>query len=129
VYQSEGPHIDPNEKAVPIHIGPFSESGRARIERVEDDVVGRVCFAAVVRDLVPQPAEPTGDGMQSTPPDTGKISASGYKEVCVETVSSPFFYGCATTGGRAPNHAGWMLAALFGAAIAARRRTSARARA
>jgi hypothetical protein len=106
----------------------MSESGRARVERVETDVVGKVCFAAIARDLVPEQdlpgAPPVAPDMRI---DVGKQSASGHKPVCVETVSSPFFYGCATNG-RAPNHIGWVLSA-FGAALVAWRRTRARARA
>jgi MYXO-CTERM domain-containing protein len=39
--------------------------------------VGRICFAALVRDL------------------TDKISGGGDSEVCVQTTRPPFFNGCA----------------------------------
>jgi hypothetical protein len=55
--------------------------------------VGRICFAALVRDL------------------TGKISTGGEREVCADVTRPPFFNGCAVAP-RSSRSAGFWLVAL-----------------
>jgi MYXO-CTERM domain-containing protein len=58
------------------------------------DLVGHVCFAAIVQDL------------------TGKVSTSG-APVCVDTVAPPFFYSCGVGAGGKPYGAGALIAAAM----------------
>jgi len=60
----------------PILVQRIPNAGeKLRIVRAVDRGVGKVCFAAITRDL------------------TGKVSSSS-GETCVDTVEPPFFYGC-----------------------------------
>jgi MYXO-CTERM domain-containing protein len=67
-----------------------------RVPLVPGDVIGNVCFAGLVRDT------------------TGKISNSAAQEVCVKTVTPPFFRGCSVApgvgGGR---EVGWAWAGVL----------------
>lgn len=89
----------------PIAIRRFPTSREARVRRSVAQGAGEVCYAAIARDL------------------TGQVSASGNREVCVETAEPPFFEGCrvAATGVRARG-AGW-LALLVMMMLGVRRRS------
>lgn len=78
-------------------------SKRAELDLTVGEATGKVCFAAVVRDLL------------------GQISASGSDEHCVKTTAPPFFYGCRVRPASAANDTFWGFA-LVAAVIAARRR-------
>lgn len=104
VFQTKGPHVSASAPE-PVSVQRMPSAGKTlRVERTLGDGEGDVCFAAVARDL------------------TGKVSASGAKEVCVETVAPPFFNGCSSAPA-ATGHgfAAWM-AALVAAACARRGR-------
>jgi hypothetical protein len=79
------------------------KSDRPRVELTVGEATGRVCFAAVARDLL------------------GRISATGSDEHCVRTTAPPFFYGCAMRAGTANFVSVGSLALAF-ALIARRRR-------
>jgi hypothetical protein len=73
-----------------------------------NSAVGRICFAALVRDL------------------TGKISNGGDTEVCVRTTRPPFFNGCALVlPGRSTGEAFGMAVVLGLVLLAWRRRNHA----
>ncbi|HEV8244210.1 MAG TPA: hypothetical protein VGP93_00440, partial [Polyangiaceae bacterium] len=78
VFQTKGPSVPegspPTELAIEL-IPAASDPAKVRLSK--RDSLGKVCFAAAVRDLV------------------GQISASANHEVCTKTVATPFFYGCA----------------------------------
>jgi hypothetical protein len=86
-------------------------SRTARVGLPTSRAVGRICFAALARDL------------------TGKVSSSAGREVCVQTTAPPFFRGCAMSGW---DPAGWGAGPLVGAlgwvALRARRRRERRGR-
>lgn len=101
VFQTRGPAIGDPE---PVRVQRLPEPGeRARVELAQQDAVGRICFAAIVRDLV------------------GQASASGSTEVCAKTVEPPFFVGCRASRGRTRG-SGVFLSATFLAAILPLRR-------
>jgi len=101
LFQTKGPHV-PADAPQPVLIQRLpAEGGTARLSTTIGDGVGDVCFAAIVRDL------------------TGKVSASGSREICVETVEPPFFSGC-SLGPRSRSTAGLLLLALA-LALGARR--------
>jgi hypothetical protein len=80
VFQTAGP-AQSGGSPEPVLIERLPEPGGAvQVRRAIDDAVGRVCFAALVRDSV------------------GQVS-SGTPEVCATTVRPPFFYGCALACG------------------------------
>lgn len=62
------------------------KSERTRLELTVEEATGRVCFAAVVRDLL------------------GRISPTGSDEQCVHTTAPPFFYGCAVRPGTSSSY-------------------------
>jgi hypothetical protein len=76
VFQTAGPEIGPKDPPLPVRVGKLPDDDEIHFKQAVDLAVGHVCFAAIVRDL------------------TGLPSASGSKEVCVDTVAPPFFYGC-----------------------------------
>ncbi len=79
VFQTRGPGLSAPK---PVSVRRLPAEGQpVTVRQTIDDGAGEVCFAAIVRDL------------------TGKASASGAREVCIETVEPPFFEGCAV---RAP---------------------------
>ena len=74
--QTAGPRLGNGPRQ--IFIGPLPPPGKpAHVSLAVDGAVGRICFAALVRDL------------------TDRISGGGDREVCVQTTRPPFFYGCA----------------------------------
>jgi hypothetical protein len=78
VFQTAGPLVGAPE---PVLTRPLpAGGGSARVGLPVSRAVGRICFAALVRDL------------------TGKVSASVQHEVCVQTTAPPFFAGCAAGG-------------------------------
>src|SRR4051812_42215494 len=91
VFQTAGPLVgDP----APVLTRPLPAAGPVRITLPTSRAVGRICFAALARDLA------------------GRVSASADRQVCVQTTAPPFFGGCAL-GGRAGGAAPWFaLAAL-----------------
>lgn len=81
VFETSGPGVD-SSAPLPLLTQRIPPAGQSvRITRT--DLVGHVCFAAIVQDL------------------TGKPSTSG-APVCVDTVASPFFYSCGVGAGRHP---------------------------
>jgi hypothetical protein len=99
VFQTAGPEIGAAPRPVLARALPAAGES-VRIELPVRESVGRICFAAVVRDLA------------------GKASGGGDREVCVETVEPPFFNGCSLAQGRGSGGAGvgllLALAALAG---------------
>lgn len=83
--QTQGPLLASPRQLV---IGALPAPGEpAKLSLGVDSAVGRVCFAALVRDL------------------TEKISGGGDREVCVRTTRPPFFYGCTFAPSRRGSHA------------------------
>lgn len=77
VFQTKGPHVQASSSPTPVSIQKLPPSGdSARVVLSLDDGAGRVCFAALVKDL------------------TGKVSTGADHEVCTHTTKPPFFYGC-----------------------------------
>jgi hypothetical protein len=73
--QTEGPLLATGARQV--YLGPLPPPGKpAHVSLAVDSAVGRICFAALLRDL------------------TGKISGGGDSEACVQTTRPPFFNGC-----------------------------------
>jgi len=100
--QSEGPLLTAGPRQ--IYLGPLPPPGKpVRVRLAVDSAVGRICFAALVRDL------------------TGKISGGGDIQACTQTTRPPFFNGCAFApsgpsrrgGGLAPGVLGGIALALF----------------
>jgi hypothetical protein len=85
LFQTKGPKVK-SDAPEPVSVQRMPAGRRLRLTRTLTDGEGDVCFAAVARDL------------------TGKVSASGAEEVCVETVAPPFFEGCSAA--RAPARGG-----------------------
>jgi MYXO-CTERM domain-containing protein len=81
VFQTSGPNI-PEGSPEPVLLTPLPESNAIALDRAVPDAVGRICFAAIVKDL------------------TGKISSSGDREVCIQVAEPPVFFGCSAGGGR-----------------------------
>jgi MYXO-CTERM domain-containing protein len=90
--QTQGPLLTTGPRQ--IFIGALPPPGQpAHVSLAVGSAVGRICFAALVRDL------------------TDKISGGGDQEACVKTTEPPFFNGCAVaTQGR--RGSGLWLAAL-----------------
>jgi len=106
--QTTGPLLAAGPRQVLL--GPMPPPGKpAHVSLRVDSAVGRICFAALARDL------------------TGKISGGGDSEVCVQTTRPPFFNGCAVAPpARANSGAGWILGALAFMLLCRRRRGHAR---
>lgn len=98
LFQTKGPRVKGSEPE-PVSVQRMPREGKTlRLSRTLGDGEGDVCFAAVARDL------------------TGKVSASGAEEVCVETVAPPFFDGCSVR--HAPASRGtWLLGLAILAAL------------
>jgi hypothetical protein len=94
VFETSGPGVDAGTP-VPVSVQRIPPAGQD-VTVTSTDLVGHVCFAAIVQDL------------------TGKASTSG-APVCVDTVAPPFFYSCGVAGGRRPDSGGLLTA---GAALA-----------
>lgn len=104
VFQTKGPNVDESAPE-PISVQRIPSPGsRLRVERTLGDGEGDVCFAAVARDL------------------TGKVSASGAKVVCTETVAPPFFEGCSSAPGRPAGGVAAFFALALGALVCRRGR-------
>ena len=89
VFQSAGSGGTADGGSVPVLSTAMPAAGKDVIVKLPvADATGRVCFAAIARDL------------------TGKISSSGSQTVCVETTAPPFFRGFAVAGQDAPGAAG-----------------------
>jgi hypothetical protein len=102
IFQTKGPNVS-STSPEPVGLRRMPAEGKTvRVTRTMNDGEGDVCFAAVARDL------------------TGKVSASGAREVCVETVAPPFFNGCRAAGAR-PTGAGLAAVVLGVLALALRR--------
>lgn len=81
VFQTSGPQSSGSPE--PVFVGHLPERGKvAEVRRPIESAIGRICFAALVRDSL------------------GRTSNSADHEVCVTTVRPPFFYGCALARGR-----------------------------
>ena len=106
VFQTRGPRVGSEGAPEAILVTKLPTDGDVRVKRTIGDGTGRVCFAAIVRDL------------------TGKVSASASEEVCTKTIPPPFFQGCSV--GRDGSPRSWMLAAVgLVAALRRRRRKGA----
>jgi hypothetical protein len=106
VFQTAGPTQSGGPE--PVLAARVPARGEAvRVDRAIDDAVGRVCFAALVRDSL------------------GRTSGSPSQETCVTTVRPPFFYGCALAMGRAGSEGGWLFVLALGTARARARRRGA----
>ncbi len=81
VFETSGPGIDASAPQ-PLLVQRIPPAGQS-VRITSTDLVGHVCFAAIVQDL------------------TGKASTSG-APMCVDTVAPPFFYSCALGAGRGP---------------------------
>ncbi|MGH7436161.1 MAG: hypothetical protein ACRENE_10855, partial [Polyangiaceae bacterium] len=101
VFETSGPGVD-SGAPVPVLVRRIPPAGE-HVTITKTDLVGHVCFAAIVQDL------------------TGNASTSG-APVCVDTVAPPFFYSCATGPGRHPGRAGLLSAAALLVVIARRRK-------
>jgi hypothetical protein len=105
VFETTGPDVD-SSAPLPVLVQRIpAEGDGVTISRT--DLVGHVCFAAIVKDL------------------TSKVSTSG-DPVCVDTVAPPFFYGCTTTPGQKSCDP-WAAALLAAIAVARRARPPRRA--
>jgi MYXO-CTERM domain-containing protein len=102
LFQTEGPNVMGMPKPIPARAWP-KDGERAQVRLATADAVGRVCFAAVVRDTL------------------GQRSESGDVEVCVHTTEPPFFRGCSVSGAGASR--AWPVLWLALAALLLRRRT------
>lgn len=99
VFQTRGPHQGEDDAPKPVAVLPYpGEGASVRVERALDDGGGLVCFAALVRDLVPSHA-PSGAEAQ----------------VCADTTLPPFFYGCSV--GRSPSRNGAAVAVASAAIL------------
>jgi hypothetical protein len=107
VFQTQGPKVDVNTPARVLvrRIPPAGET--VRVTSTVDRAIGHVCFAAIVRDL------------------TLKVSTTS-AERCVDTVTPPFFYGCAVAPARGVGRGGLLL--LFVVPLARGRRKGRRGR-
>jgi len=96
VFQTAGPDVDAMAPT-PILVQRVPPAGQTvRVSRTVATTLGHVCFAAIVRDL------------------TMKVSTSG-PAACVDTVTPPFFYGCAASG--TAGRAGWRAASAASALL------------
>jgi hypothetical protein len=77
------------------------------VELTVDDAGGRICFAAIVRDLV------------------GNVSATGSDTRCVQTTAPPIFYGCEFSTSPRAGNAFQLFVVAFAASLFARRRRRA----
>jgi hypothetical protein len=105
VFQTVGPRLGAGPRPVLSRAMPAAGE-RARVELPVEESVGRVCFAAVARDLRDD-------------------TAGGDREVCTETIAPPFFYGCALLPARRPassSAAGALPVLALAAALVRRRR-------
>jgi hypothetical protein len=100
VLQTSGPGVDA-DAPVPVLVQRIPPAGQG-VTVTSTDLVGHVCFAAIVQDL------------------TAKVSTSG-APVCVDTVAPPFFYSCAVGVGRRSGGAAWLTTAAAFAVLTARR--------
>jgi hypothetical protein len=73
--QTQGPRLASGPRQVLLG-GLPPEGEPARVTLAVDGAVGRICFAALLRDLV------------------GQISGGGEREACAQTTQPPFFNGC-----------------------------------
>ena len=104
VFQTSGP-TQPGGSPEPVFVGHLPERGKvAEVRRPIDAAIGRICFAALVRDSV------------------GRASNSADHEVCVTTVRPPFFYGCSLPPGRGRSWVPIFVVVALGAAWRSRRR-------
>lgn len=104
VFQTKGPHVQAGSSPTPISIQKLPPAGdSARVVLSLDDGAGRVCFAALVKDL------------------TGKVSTGADREVCTRTTRPPFFYGCAVSRPLVSRSWPWPVSLLL-LSLAARRR-------
>jgi hypothetical protein len=100
VFETSGPGIDASAPQ-PLLVQRIPPAGQS-VRITSNDLVGHVCFAAIVQDL------------------TGKASTSG-APMCVDTVAPPFFYSCAMSAGRHRWSAELLMAAAALVVLAKRR--------
>jgi hypothetical protein len=99
VFQTRGPTVDLDSAPRPVLVTRYPGDGETvRVERSLGEGSGEVCFAAFVRDLVPDHAPSGAD-----------------REVCAKTIEPPFFYGCRMSARsvRSPNGRASLAFALF----------------
>jgi hypothetical protein len=97
VFQTRGPSVDPDAAPKPVLVTRYPGEGKTvRVESSLGEGKGDVCFAAFVRDLVPDHAPSGAD-----------------REVCAKTIEPPFFYGCQVTSHAATPRARAWPSALF----------------
>ncbi len=110
IFQTSGPTVGSGAPE-PVYVGRLPEDDEpVRITRTIGDGAGRICFAALVRDL------------------TNEISLGADEETCVRTVKPPFFESCvvAAPSGSRSGGGGAFLSLLVAFAVGARRRQSRR---
>jgi hypothetical protein len=91
VFQTEGRGID---SPTPIGEEPYRAGEPVRVENIAAHGVGRVCFAALVKDSV------------------GNSSGGLDQVVCTDTEEPPFFEGCSLSPSRVADR-GWPVGLLF----------------
>ncbi|HWP06843.1 MAG TPA: Ig-like domain-containing protein [Polyangiaceae bacterium] len=107
VFETRSPKHPAGTPPTELAVLPLPSDGRVVIQRPSKEA-GKVCFAAVLRDLALY------------------TSGGGDEEACVETVEPPFFEGCsvATRGRSAPGPLALVLVALVGLGARRRRRAA-----
>jgi hypothetical protein len=75
LFQTDGKNL-PDSTPRFIDARALPANGHTDVGLTSDDAGGRICFAAIVRDLV------------------GNVSATGSDTSCVQTTAPPIFYGC-----------------------------------
>jgi hypothetical protein len=107
VFETRSPKHPAGTPPTELAVVPLPSGGSVHIERPSKEA-GKVCFAAVLRDLALY------------------TSGGGDEEACVETVEPPFFEGCSLTrrGRSTPAPLALVLVTLVGLRVRRRRRTA-----
>lgn len=103
VFETQGPGRASSAAPTELAVVPMPSGGTVHVARTSKEA-GKVCFAAVLRDL------------------TLNVSGGGDEEACVETVEPPFFEGCSLAGHRSATPGPLLGSVMVLAGLAARRR-------
>jgi len=107
VFETKSPGRDSDAPPTELAVVPMPSGGTVHVSRTSNQA-GKVCFAAVLRDLALH------------------VSGGGDAEACVETVEPPFFEGCSLVRGGSSRQsalAGWV-AVLLGLTLRRRRQSA-----